>query len=185
MYLVLYTRDNPEYLEQIRYILDNNPDELKITKYGWNALNIASSNADTSSTPETLILLLKYHDSSYDYNYYRTAIYNALQDSSFNTVKILLDNSNITDLTNHTGKNILIDLIICDYKKPEYMKDLFEYILYNTKINIDLEDNFGVTAFDYAMIYHKLDIAELIQTYQDTSLDIKRSGSRLKKLIKK
>ena len=62
MYLVGYTREHPEYLEEIRYILDNYPEELnKQLTAGWTAIMISIIKLEYYSTRETIELLLKYN----------------------------------------------------------------------------------------------------------------------------
>ena len=63
MYLVYNTREHPEYLIQIKYILDHYPEELdKQNDIGWTALMIAVRNSCKSSTLDTVKLLLDYHN---------------------------------------------------------------------------------------------------------------------------
>ena len=61
-YLVMNTRNHPEYLDQIRYILDNYPDEInRISNNGWGPINTTLTRCHTTSTLDTLRLLLEYN----------------------------------------------------------------------------------------------------------------------------
>ena len=62
MYLVIHTSDHPEYLDQIKYILDNHPEELdKENDSYWSAFELAVINYKRNSTLDTVELLLKYN----------------------------------------------------------------------------------------------------------------------------
>ena len=174
MYLFYHTRDHPEYLEQIKYISDNNPEELdKQNDSGWTALMISCRNSNSTSTLDTVKLLLEYHPDvnlcdKYKCSILLYALVFSDNDSHPETCKLLLKHGANVNIIDKDGDSILMSLI----KQSMRIYDLIEYVLENSDVDLDYKKN-DKTVYDYAVKYNKRDIAELIKKYQDNSLDIK------------
>ena len=173
MYLVKNVQEHPEYLEQIKYILDNHPEELnKQNEKKWTALMLASSNDYSDITIDTLLLLLEYKpDLNILDNFGYTALYHSFSSSyehNFSMFKILIDHGADVNIKYH-DRNILMYIVM----QNKNIKDICQYILENSNIDLESTDVLNRKVYDLAIIFNKLDIAELIKKYQDNSLDIK------------
>ena len=175
-YLVQETKEYPEYLEEIKYILDNKPGKLnKLDKDSNTILMRASWSSGISSSLDTVKLLLEYNpdleiksESGY------TALCYTIEDmydgSTIETVELLLKHGADINNTDINGRTVLMNIIINDFL---FDKKIIKYLLENTKINLDIKDNTGLTAYDHAIKKNLLDIAKLIQEYQDDGLLVK------------
>jgi ankyrin repeat protein len=202
MYLVNNTHDHPEYHEQIKYILDNYPEELnKQNADGWTALMLACRNSNTTSTLDTVKLLLDYNPDLY---LLRIDGYNVIYVTLCNydaekTIDLLLDHGfsinhpmqyNRTVLHNINSYSCsskilkkLIDRIdgnITDvygrtsliYAIIYGITDIIEYFLTKDNLDLTIADKYNKTAYDYAIDNKLYKISEMIQNYDD-SLGVK------------
>ena len=168
IYLSMNTRENPEYLNQIKYILDNYPEELnKRNACGWNAITVASVNSNYTSNLQTVKLLLEYKPALEDALFY--SIFYMKETSSFDAVKLLVnhDTGYVTSIYT-TGKFVLYD-----FMNEHIDIDALEYILQRTDIDYTEKDKYNKSIYDYALEKNNPKIIELIKKYKDTSLDVK------------
>ena len=128
MYLVKNTRDHPEYLDQIKYILDHHRyDQNRCNTDRWSTLEIAVVNYNTTSTLETVGLLVKYSPKIKDALY----IIFFETDNQYELVKLFMD---------HPNKDELIErfMDVChDIElgaSPEFIR-AFEYVLQHIDID--------------------------------------------------
>ena len=175
MYLVKNTREHPEYLEQIKYILDNNIQELdRQYNLEWTALMIACRNSNTSSTYNTVKLLLEYHP---DLNINRRddtvldiAVAYSNLDSSIETVKLLLDHGADVNKKNRHGYTILHRSFIHDYENCS--KNVTKLLINLSDVNI--RDNFEYPAFMGFIVYAQdKEMIEYILSKDEINLELK------------
>ena len=169
MYLVCNTRENPEYLEQIKYILDNYLEELnKQNALNFTPIMLAVMNYNTNSTLETVNLLLEYKPDLNIIGYGDCTVIERfiLNEQDYSMIKLLLDHGADINRTDLSKKNILMYLssrhdayekikfflensdIDIYYKKYIHDKTIYEYIL-------EREDNKLINLMD---TYNNLDI---------------------------
>ena len=176
MYLARNTRKHPEYLKQIKYILDNDIQELnKQNTSGWTALMLSCRNTRTSSTLDTVRLLLSYNPDLYltrkidNKNVLAVALDYCNTESTEQTVDLLLEHDKF--LVNHQ----------MGYEKRTVLHYNDTYTScsgYIIKKLIDLVDNniqdiYGQTPLMYAIIHaDDQSITEYFLTKDDLDLDI-------------
>ena len=179
MYLVNNTREHPGYLEQIKYILDNNPEELdKKNNSGWTALMISCRNSNTTSTLDTVKLLLEYNpdiNASRDddgENILSISVSYSNTDSSYETVKLLLDHgADITkiiyDRKTVLHKKYIHDLQTCNINAVKLLIDRAPRYIFNFYDN--LQDSPITNALRYTDDYNSNLNYELIKYFLDNT----------------
>lgn len=173
MYLVTNTREHPEYLDQIKYILDNKLEDInKQNKLGWTALMLSVHNYNYISTLETVELLLEYKPDLYVRNINGSiALTYALTNRMIflsPVALLLLEHGHDVNMLFDYDFTVLMHMIYFNHDITS-----IEYILEKTNIDLSIKNGYDNTVYDIAIIKQRYDVAELIKKYQDNSLDTK------------
>lgn len=169
MYLVINTRTNPQYLEDIKNILDNNILELdKQNDEGWTAIMLAVRNYNTRSTPDTVSLLLYYNPDMFltnnnDDTVFDLCICNYNHAYFFIIFKLLLDKVDLNK-KNNCGDTVFMKII----KKSLLLDDKFvRFFLdnYAEKIDFNITNKSNKTVYDIAVEWKLYNISRIISEY--------------------
>ena len=120
-----------------------NLDINKQNDSGWTALMLSSRNSNTTSTLDTVSVLLKYQPNvNIQDNYGFTSLMHAIcsmhDDSNQETCKLLLDHGANINTIDKSGYNIIFVIILWFYSFSENAKyRQIKYILDNTNIDLN------------------------------------------------